>query len=239
MSHLKRLSSVAVGGLLMAAIGAEPVAACPGDCDGDGSISIAELVTGTNILLGLIPASRCAGLAADGAEVTVGDLVRAVRAALEGCSEPDPTPTVNVSEDLLISMEWWGCPGNPFDCPTYTVTVDANGEVVFDGKSGVAAVGIVVSNISSATLAQLIEAFEDADFFDLPCCRCETETILFDVPLSHITVERDAVRREALHDHGCWQSPDHPRMSQLETTLERLLDLCPLIGNVSFHTRCR
>jgi cysteine-rich repeat protein len=57
-----------------------------GDCDGNSSVSIDELVRGVNIALGSAHLDQCAQLDGDGnGRVTIDELVRAVRYALEGC----------------------------------------------------------------------------------------------------------------------------------------------------------
>jgi hypothetical protein len=83
--------------------GAPPTAsaACVGDCDGSGTVSIEELIVAVNIALDLAPLSECP--AADGhgdGRVTIDDLIAAVGNALNGCgSTPTPTP----SNALLIT----------------------------------------------------------------------------------------------------------------------------------------
>jgi hypothetical protein len=61
--------------------------ACRGDCDGDGMVSIDELITGVNIALGNGDVSSCRAFDAnkDG-QVRIDELVAAVNAALIGCS---------------------------------------------------------------------------------------------------------------------------------------------------------
>ena len=73
---------------------AELAPGCPGDCDGDGQVSINELVRGVRIALGQADLSECGTFDsnADG-RVTVAELVSAVRAALGVCAPPTPTPT--------------------------------------------------------------------------------------------------------------------------------------------------
>lgn len=66
-----------------------PVAICAGDCNHDRRTAVDELVTGVGIALGTIGLARCpvVDLSGDG-EVNVGELVRAVGAALGGCAAP-------------------------------------------------------------------------------------------------------------------------------------------------------
>ncbi len=63
-----------------------PGGACPGDCDGDGTVTIAELIRAVNIALGSLPLSACpaADVAGDG-QVSISDLISAVNASLDGC----------------------------------------------------------------------------------------------------------------------------------------------------------
>ncbi len=59
---------------------------CRGDCNGDGMVSINELVTGVNIALGNSDVSSCPAFDANGdGEVTIDELIAAVNAALGGC----------------------------------------------------------------------------------------------------------------------------------------------------------
>jgi hypothetical protein len=67
---------------------------CAGDCNGDGAVSISELIVGVNIALGNAPASACTAMDAnqDGM-VSINELVAAVNSALTGCAAPTPTAT--------------------------------------------------------------------------------------------------------------------------------------------------
>jgi len=60
--------------------------ACAGDCNGDGMVTIDEVLTAVNMALGVLPPSACdlADAAHDGA-VTIDDVVRVVTHALKGC----------------------------------------------------------------------------------------------------------------------------------------------------------
>lgn len=64
----------------------EPVTACPGDCDGNGRVSIAELVRAVNIALqnDTVANCRAADVNGDG-RVTINELIQAVNSALQQC----------------------------------------------------------------------------------------------------------------------------------------------------------
>jgi hypothetical protein len=59
---------------------------CPGDCDGNRRVDVAELVRGVQITLGTDDLTTCPVADSNGdASVAVDDLVRAINAALGGC----------------------------------------------------------------------------------------------------------------------------------------------------------
>lgn len=62
------------------------VPTCVGDCSGDGSATVDEVITGVNIALGIVPASACQVFDAnDDRTVTVEEILQAVNNALNGC----------------------------------------------------------------------------------------------------------------------------------------------------------
>ncbi len=90
--HIARsLPILTMSALLLAA----PAAfACVGDCDGGGSVTVDELITGVNIALGSAPLSGCQSLDRNGdAQVTIDELLVAVNQALLGCGDATATPT--------------------------------------------------------------------------------------------------------------------------------------------------
>lgn len=60
--------------------------ACVGDCNGDFSVSINELLTGVNIVIGAAPTSSCLGLDVNGdGSVVINEIIQAVNNALNAC----------------------------------------------------------------------------------------------------------------------------------------------------------
>jgi len=60
--------------------------ACTGDCDGNGRVTVDELVKGVNIALGTLPISACVAFDChEDGHVTVVCLVKAVNNSLSGC----------------------------------------------------------------------------------------------------------------------------------------------------------
>jgi hypothetical protein len=63
------------------------VPACIGDCDGDGQVTVDEILLGITIALGEADISTCPAFDVDGTgTVTVDELMTAVGNALNGCS---------------------------------------------------------------------------------------------------------------------------------------------------------
>jgi hypothetical protein len=61
-------------------------APCTGDCDGEGTVTIAELIRGVNIALGTAAIDACPSFDVNGdGAVTVNELIVGVNAALDGC----------------------------------------------------------------------------------------------------------------------------------------------------------
>lgn len=65
--------------------------ACVGDCNGSGTVSIGELVTGVAGALGSAAAMSCNAFL----DFSISELVRAVGNALEGCAPPTHLPELN------------------------------------------------------------------------------------------------------------------------------------------------
>ncbi len=77
----------------MILLGRSPAAACTGDCNGDGEVTVDEILVGVNVALDRTALPTCPSLDGDqNGRVTVDELISAVRAALQGCPTP-PTPT--------------------------------------------------------------------------------------------------------------------------------------------------
>lgn len=79
---------------------AAPSYACPGDCDGDGQVTVDEILVGVAMALGQQPIEACPTLDGDASgSVTVDELLAGVRAILFGCPAPtvSPTPTATAT----------------------------------------------------------------------------------------------------------------------------------------------
>jgi phosphohistidine phosphatase SixA len=98
MTYLSRIGCrmILLTVLVLGAV-ARPAAAapssCPGDCNGDGEVTVDELVRGVNIALGTLTLDACPALDRNGdGQVTIEELLAAVSVAINGCA-PVPTAT--------------------------------------------------------------------------------------------------------------------------------------------------
>ncbi|MEO8604083.1 MAG: hypothetical protein ABI629_16020 [bacterium] len=99
--RVRRAALVAVT-VIACAVGAQAQSGCPGDCSGDGEVTIDELITDVTLALNGIGDSACA-VAADrdsSGTVTIDELVAAVNAALTGC--PDVPTFITPTTGLFV-----------------------------------------------------------------------------------------------------------------------------------------
>ena len=78
-------------------------AACPGDCNGDGTVSVAEIVQAVGIALGQTAVTECEAVDRNGnGVVSIDELLAAVNSLLDGCPG-QPTPTASTSSTVTPS----------------------------------------------------------------------------------------------------------------------------------------
>ena len=97
---------------------------CPGDCDGSGDVSVAELIVMVNIALGSAPVSDCPAGDSDGnGEISIAEIIAAVNAALNGCTGVAPTPTPTPMPMATTHMVLVGSEGLSFSPSSLTIRV--------------------------------------------------------------------------------------------------------------------
>ena len=94
---------------------AAQAAACVGDCDDSGSVTVDEIVTGVNIALDSLSIDQCPRFDCNGSgRVTIDCVIAAVNAALSGCG-PEPTASVTRSPIPTVTIV-----DTPASTPTMT-----------------------------------------------------------------------------------------------------------------------
>lgn len=99
-------ASLAVVFAMVLDLWSSPVVAqiCVGDCDRDGQVTMAELVTSVNVALGRSSPAVCEGLDEGSGRVRVGTLVRAVLNAMNGCRDARLIRTQILASSLSASL---------------------------------------------------------------------------------------------------------------------------------------
>lgn len=126
------------------AVPGSPTAAqlCIGDCDGDGEVTVDEILRGVNMALGVVPFTGCEIFDRGGnGEVEIDEVITAIDFALRGCPaastptststvspEPTPTPSATASPDPTPTPTYTRRPASPTAkrsaTPTRTYTPD-------------------------------------------------------------------------------------------------------------------
>ncbi len=134
----------------------------------------------------------------------------------------------DIPPDLKISLERTACKGS---CPVYKLTVFADGLTNFDGKQDTKTIGIMRTKTDKKEIVDLIEAFNEADYFSLPdifdrdsggCGNWAT-----DLPSVITSVRKDKKEKEIDHYYGCrgdGKAAEEPlkRLSALESKIDQI-----------------
>jgi hypothetical protein len=123
--------------VVVAALASAAQGQCVGDCDGNGEVTVDELIVGVDIVLGTAALDDCPSFDADGnGEVTVDELIVGVNNALQGCG-PTPTPTLT-PEPPTPTPTLTPEPPTPTPSPTATtMTTLSSVDVVIGQGTGI------------------------------------------------------------------------------------------------------
>jgi hypothetical protein len=107
------------------------------------------------------------------------------------------------SEDVTITLERTTCYGT---CPAYKVSIRGDGSVVYEGKKFVRVEGTRQTIVDKAAVAQLVQAFTDAGYFELKDHYRSiqnpdgTETMVTDLPTAYTSLSLNG-RHKAVEDY--------------------------------------
>jgi hypothetical protein len=94
------LAPIVSGALAVGGTNRQAVALCVGDCDGNSTITVDEILIGVNIALGSLAPDQCLPFDCNGTgQVTIDCILKAVDAALNGC-HPQPTASSTHTPNL-------------------------------------------------------------------------------------------------------------------------------------------
>lgn len=99
-------------------------------------------------------------------------------------------------------MERGACYGR---CPQYTITINGDGNVTFDGKENIKVKGTAESKLEAEEVKQIIEEFEKNFFFDLNDTYDEANcpNAATDLPTVVYTVKTKGKEKTVSHYTGC------------------------------------
>lgn len=99
-----------------------------------------------------------------------------------------------IPDDFVIKLERTACFGA---CPVYSVTIDARGNVTYDGTRFVRIAGRQTDRIPLSRVAALLETVDRILFFDL---EDRYRQLITDLPTTFVTVTRDG-RSKRVEDY--------------------------------------
>ncbi|MBA3786386.1 MAG: hypothetical protein H0X15_12780 [Acidobacteria bacterium] len=114
-------------------------------------------------------------------------------------------PTSNkIPNDLQINLDRSACFGI---CPDYSLTIESDGKVIFEGRSYTGTKGKIEDKINRKILEQIISEFEKADFFKLNNNYVEEKDgcgeLWTDNPYETISIKLNGKTKQVTHYFGC------------------------------------
>ena len=130
-------------------------------------------------------------------------------------------PQPNATGDM-ITLERTACFGT---CPIYTVTINSDGTVSFQGRR-FTRVEAATGRISRKTFRRLVREFERVNYFSLPddftpgtknCAGMVT-----DMPSAITSIRLKGKSKTVSHYHGCGNSGVLPKLTALEDKIDQI-----------------
>lgn len=133
-----------------------------------------------------------------------------------------------IPKDLVITLERTGCYGGANVCPTYELTVNGDGSVVFNGKEVTRIIGEAKDKISEKKLRMLLDEFEKADYFNLEDSYDDHNcpSIGSDFPNANTSIQLNGRKKSVYHYLGCFKkSPEvfPPELYELENQIDEIV----------------
>ena len=125
------------------------------------------------------------------------------------CSRTGLAQTETIPADFLIKLERTACFGT---CPVYSVTIDAQGNVVYEGTSSVSVEGRQTDRIPASAVNALLATAERIGFYDL---RDSYRAPITDLPTTFVTMTANG-RTKRIEDY--FSAP--PGLKELERQID-------------------
>ena len=119
--------------------------------------------------------------------------------------------------DDVITLERTACFGT---CPVYTLTMNVDGTVIYEGKDFVKTKGRVENTISQDKIEQLISEFERVDYFSLDDSYTERTITDTQTVITSITIDGKVKTIE----HYCGDFSAPKKLTELEDKIDEIVD---------------
>ena len=132
----------------------------------------------------------------------------------------------DVPQDLMITLERTMC---YWRCPTYTLTITADGAVIFEGRHFVKQEGATIKSVISRDgLKQLMAEFDRVKFFSLEDDYMHDPRVCaedrYDSPSAFTSIRIDGKSKTVRHYYGC-RGPKVPReLIELEFKIDKIVN---------------
>ena len=135
------------------------------------------------------------------------------------CSAADQTDSV--PQDTLITLERTECYGF---CPSYKITITADGSVTFDGHRFVKQTGIAKSSITQPQVRELVSRFEKINYFSFrdryESYRDGCKQWSTDSPTAITSIRISGKTKSVRHYHGCHGVDELEYLKELEQAID-------------------
>jgi len=148
----------------------------------------------------------------------------AVRATFEDCvdivppvewaSHRMPFPEIKSWDTLRIKLTRTGCYGS---CPEYSVEIQGDGHVLFDGEQNVLMLGHHTGWISKDAVTGLVDQFRAVDYFSL---KGEYVSMTTDLPTYTTSIEFDGIKKSVKDYQGLYAGMPEG-VPRLESEIDR------------------
>ena len=137
-----------------------------------------------------------------------------------------PSIPQDVPSDTVITLMRTDCYGG---CSTYSLTINADGKVIYNGGREVKQKGKVESRISQEKLKELIAAFKEINYFDLKSRYdygvegCPQYS--YDQPSAITSLTLNGKEKTVNHSYGCRGSKELGQLTWLEGKIDEAVNV--------------
>ena len=144
-------------------------------------------------------------------------IVSCLVAVVAGIWAVNQTPTSGEQDEVVITLERTACFGF---CPVYTLTVQGDGTVVYEGIDFVRVKGRAEITITKEKVEQLVSEFKEVDYFSLN--DKYNERTITDAPSVITSITIDGKTKTIEHYHGDFNAPE--QLIELENRIDEIIN---------------